>query len=227
MAGIPMKRRLGAYNLEDRAGTLVDLTLAANEEKVLSKDTPEFSASVVELKPDSLNDLRRWIGPVATVPPQVEAATKQSKQSAARAPSASTALEQVAQISSIGSIASSVPVPFDPAFRADMFTLTRKIALDYAPTNSVIEASINQWLTTLNASIWAYLFNDIYVSAGASLIFQPDVSLLFAHYVTVEETGQIILQSGTFKFDIAGFKGLVPPAGGTGTTGTTGTGTSA
>jgi hypothetical protein len=221
MAVVSMKERLSLYSLADKAGTLADLRLGPGEHKVVTKDSPEFNAHVVALRPTSVRDLRAWIGGRA-------ASATGSKGTIPKGERAKAAAGEVAHpvsFSNVSSVASEMPAPFDAAFHADMYALTRKYVLDRTGTiNPAIEGSIEQWLVTLNPTIWSALFNDIYVSAGSSLTFAADVSILFAHYVTVEDTGQILIQSGTFNFDLAGFTGGVPPRnGGTGTSGTSGT----
>jgi hypothetical protein len=215
MAMVSMKERLGVYGLAEKAGALVDLHLQGGEQKVVTKDSPEFNAHVTALHPTSAKDLRTWLGggfASAFRSPAAPARGKGKAPLSDAAKSLPIGTASPMSFSNMSSAASAMPVPFDAAFHADMYAVTRKYVLDpTSVTNAAIEGSIDRWLATLSPTIWGVAFNDIYVSANSSLTFAADVSILFAHYVTVESEGQIFTKSGLFKFDLAGFKGGVPP----------------
>lgn len=78
-------------------------------------------------------------------------------------------------------------------------------------------ASVNKWLAVVNPRIWIWLYQDITVGENAQLVLAPDVSILFANDIVIEQGGQIICQGSIIKFDCASLTGVDGPLAGTGT----------
>lgn len=84
-------------------------------------------------------------------------------------------------------------------------------------------AAINRWLSAISPIVFLYFYQDITVEADAQLILSPDVNVLFANNILIQQGGQIICQGSRIKIDCASLTGFDgPPSPGTGT----GTGTS-
>lgn len=78
-------------------------------------------------------------------------------------------------------------------------------------------ASVNRWLSIINARLSIWLWQNITVEANAQLILASDVNILFANDILIQQGGQIICQGTIIKFDCASLTGFDGPLAGTGT----------
>jgi hypothetical protein len=219
MAEVTTAERLSRYGLEDRAGTLGNLTLQPGRTQRLTRDDPNMREHAVVLEPKTPDELKAWLGVAADAPRP--AATKRVEKREGRA-----AAQTPMHLRDVRAVAFPRPTEFDADEQASMYRLARDYVLNpTAETNPLFEGALSQWIGHMGVNIGAYFLYDIYVSAGSTLTLGADIILLFANHVTVEDTGQILTESGHVKFDIAGFQSAAPSSGGTGTgtTGTTGT----
>lgn len=193
MAAVPIQERLARYGLADRHVDMVDLTVPAEEEVTIATANPFLAGHSAVLRPESIDDVKRWIG----LPDQGCCDGGPITHEASLLPPAlmASALSEtvsVAEHRMMNSLAG-----------AYVFGHTNQVNTAQVP-------AINEWLAAIRARINIFLFQDIYVAAGAKLSLAPSVHVLFARYITVEHTGRIVLGSGsTTSIDCAGFRGNV------------------
>src|SRR5262249_35262617 len=101
-----------------------------------------------------------------------------------------------------------------PIEHASLWTTARNAILGHSATVGAAQlASVNQWLVAINPSIIIALFQDITVQTDAQLIIAPDVHILFANNILIEQGGQIVCQGTITKFDCSSLKGFAPTSG--------------
>jgi hypothetical protein len=169
---------LASYRLTEEQVQLADLRLERNQRQTLSLQNLSLSQSVIRLQPQTVQDLKDWIG--------VSDAALSSPQVGSMAASYPPVIETVAS-----------------AARNFVFGLSSEI-------NSIYITRLNDWILDNRVVISFFPFNDIYLSAGSQLVV-TDNAVLFARYITVVDTAQIVLQGTATKIDCAGFKSVPNP----------------
>ena len=70
---------------------------------------------------------------------------------------------------------------------------------------------VNDWLQRTKPTIHFFPANDIHLAPGAQLIVAPDVFVIFANQITLEETATIVIQGKVIKIDCVGFTSQAAP----------------
>jgi hypothetical protein len=70
--------------------------------------------------------------------------------------------------------------------------------------------ALNAWLKSIAGSISIITFMDIHVSAGARLVVNPSITVLFARYITIDQGGVIQVKCTHGGINCAGIKGAAP-----------------
>jgi hypothetical protein len=195
MAEVSVADRLARYGLSERAGELSDMTLGRDQQVLVARENPFFADRVHQVRPESIDDLKQWIG-----------TPDGSCCSDATGGHVGGLLPPAVVSSALGDERS-----------ADENRTMNSLAGAYVFGHSESVAAthlvaLNEWLGSIKARINISLFQDIYVSAGATMSLAPSVHVLFARYITVENTGRIVLGTGsTTSIDCAGFRGHYLP----------------
>jgi hypothetical protein len=194
MAEVAIADRLAKYGLSERAVDLADLTVGRDQHVVIARDNPFFADRIHQLRPETIDDLKQWIGT-----PEGSCCSDPSVHGRGLLPPAvvSSALGEERSVDEHRAMNS----------LAGSFVFGHA---DAVPATHV--SAINDWLSVIKARINISLFQDIYVSAGSTMSLAPSIHVLFARYITVENTGRIVLGSGsTTSIDCAGFRGHYAP----------------
>jgi hypothetical protein len=189
MAEVSIADRLAKYGLSERAADLTDLKVGQEQHVMVARDNPFFADRIHQLRPESIDDLKQWIGT-----PEGSCCSDSTHIPGLLPPAlVSSALSDertVDEHRTMNSLAG-----------AYVFGHADSVA----PTHL---SAVNDWLSVVKARITISLFQDIYVSAGSTMSLAPSVHVLFARYITVENTGRIVLGNGsTTSIDCAGFRG--------------------
>ena len=189
--------RLETYGLADRENQLVDIKLEANQQLALSMQDLEVKRYIVNLRPQSPYDLKKWIGipdhAVRSWPQPLHAETHSASQVTGAARSVFTPQLQV--------------VPSDLEMQTNLSSfLLRNTSTITKHELSALENFIDR--SAIGVSV--FLAQDIYVAAGAQLIVDKKIQVLFARYITLAATGQIKFQSPFAKIDCAGLRRQSP-----------------
>jgi hypothetical protein len=191
-----LRSRLDTYGLADREKQLVDITLEANQEWKISIQDPQAQEHIVTLQPQSPYDLKKWIGipdhAVRSWPPPLRTEAHSAQVSAG---TCSVFIPQL-QV-----------VPNDLEMQANLssFLLRSTTAI----TKQELGA-LEKFIDRSAIGVSVFLAQDIYVAAGAQLILDKKIQVLFARYITLAATGQIKLQSPFAKIDCAGLRRQSP-----------------
>ncbi len=193
MADVSTADRLAKYGLSERASELSDLKVGSEQHVLIARDNPYFSDRIHQLRPESIDDLKSWIGTPdgsccsdsahtrGLLPPAVVSSALSDERNA----------DEHRAMNSL----------------AGAYVFGHSDAV--APTHL---SAVNDWLSIVKARITISLFQDIYVSAHSTMSLAPSVHVLFARYITVENTGRIVLGAGsTTSIDCAGFRGHFNP----------------
>jgi hypothetical protein len=189
---INLASRLAAYNLEERVDRLPDLQVAPNETVVLTADEEELLPHLVRLRPESPHDLKRWLG----VPNHAFRSTL------------STGTENIETGAAV-SVPCQIFVPHPPIDRVDPEMQTNLYNFLFGDMRGVSDEHIRVFKNYIDrAQIYVslFLFQDIYVSRHARLVMDRKVQVLFARYITVENTGILEMQAPFARIDCAGFR---------------------
>jgi hypothetical protein len=176
--------RLKVYGLTEQQVQLEDLHVAAGQSQVLTGDSPELRPHVVQLHPQSVEQLKSWIG----VPD--EAITHLRALDTGTAPVA---------------VFHPLPEELTASDHSALHTLARTFVFGNSTAVGISPQSLSEWISRIGTVINQYVFRDIEVAANARLIVAPDVFVLFARYITVHPTGRIIVRGTSTRIDCAGF----------------------
>jgi hypothetical protein len=191
MAEVSIADRLARYGLSEREIELSDLTVSGERHVVVAPDNPYFSERVRRLHPESIDDLKAWIGTPegsccsdagsphgrGLLPPRVVSSALSDERS----------IDEHRAMNSL----------------AGAYVFGHADSLGGAQVSAA-----NEWLKVIKARLNISLFQDIYVKAGSTLSLAPSIHVLFARYITVEHSGRIVLGHGsTTSIDCAGFRG--------------------
>lgn len=195
-----LRSRLEAYGLADREQHGVDINVAANSELVISARDPQAKEQIVHLTPKSAHDLKRWIGVPAHA---VRTATSLTSSS-----SMATRSE-----THPGGNRSSLFVPQVRFGRDDRETQAYLSAFLFRQVGDVVQAeldTLDRYIERTAIGVSVFLANDIYVAAGARLILDRKIQVLFARYITVADNGRVEMNSPVARIDCAGMKRQSP-----------------
>jgi hypothetical protein len=191
-----LRARLEAYGLADREQHGVDITVEANQELVLSSRDPQATEQIVHLRPKSAHDLKRWIGvpehAVRTSPSRPAAATRSEYAQADR---------------------SSLFVPQVRFGCDDRDSQAYLSAFLFRGVSTVTKGELDvleRYIERAAIGVSVFLANDIYVAAGARLVVDRKIQVLFARYITVADKGRLEMNSPVARIDCAGMKRQSP-----------------
>jgi hypothetical protein len=185
-----LRSRLEAYGLADREPHCVDITVEAGQELVLSSRDHEARERIVHLRPKTAHDLKRWIG----VP-----------EHAVRTSSSATAVSHSA--SHAESDPCSVFVPrarFGPDDHDMQTHLSTFLFRNAAAATTEELTALERYIGRAAIGVSVFLANDIHVAAGARLIVDGKIQVLFARYITVADNGHLAMNSSVARIDCAG-----------------------
>jgi hypothetical protein len=180
---------------------LTNLTVAPGQQMRITQKDPAHAPHVKQLNPTTVSDLRATIGvpekPAAAPGPHVPAAPK--------AP--------------VAAVTSGLPAQLTGLQHVSLWNSAHNAV--YGQLSSINPSeltTVNKWLVSINPNILIFLYQDITVETNATLILAPDVSVLFANNILINQGGRILCQGGRVKFDCASLRGFDgPPSPGTGT----------
>ena len=184
MPEVAIADRLKLYGLTEQQVQLEDLHVAEGQRQVLTGDDPQLRKHVVQLRPQSVEQLKSWIG----VPD--EAITHLRALDTGNAPVA---------------VFHPLPEELTASDHSALHTLARNFVFGNSAAVGISPQSLSEWVSRIGAIINQYVFRDIEVAANAQLIVAPDVFVLFARYITVHPTGKILVRGTSTRIDCAGF----------------------
>ncbi len=171
---------LSATNIK----TTDDLTVPANQTVVLDAADHKFSKQLTRLTPENIGDLKNWIG----VPDE------------AFAHPATPSMRPMTVIP--------VHDVYTPAQTTDLYGVARDYLLGNSGAVSPQQVpALNAWLKTVAVSIPIITFQDITVEAGATLVVNPSIAILFARYITILRNGVIRVMCTHGGINCAGIRG--------------------
>lgn len=192
-----LRSRLDTYGLANVEEQLVDITLEANQQLVLSMQDPQTQKYTVTLRPQSPYDLKKWIG----IP---DHAVRNGLQ---------TLDDETRSASQVNGTACPVFVPQLQVVPGDSEMQTNLSSFLFRNTSAITRGElsvIEKYMERSEIGISVVLARDIHVAAGAQLIVDKKIQVLFARYITLAATGQIKFQSPYAKLDCAGMRRQSP-----------------
>jgi hypothetical protein len=183
MVAPALATRLRVYGIDAKRMDLPNLEVRANQEVLL--DTDRKLGKQVVLSPKTIDEVKRWIG----------------------VPDAAFAVDEAT--------CGNPPRPIIPASdkvtpeqSASLYKLARSYIYSHSSTVSKEQRpALDAWLRGIGSRIAIGLFHDIHVAAGGQLVVHPSILVLFAHHITIDPGGMIVLKSTQSKIDCAGIKG--------------------
>lgn len=169
-----------------------NLEVPSNQTVVIDASDQKFMKQINRLTPTKIDDLKAWIG----VPDEAFAGT----------PAVADRNRTV--------------LPVHDAYTPELTASIRGVARDYifghsASVSAAQVPALNAWLKSVAGSINVVTFQDIHVAAGATLIVNPSITVLFARYITIDEGGVIKMRCNYAGINCAGIKGaglrVLPP----------------
>jgi hypothetical protein len=185
-----LESRLATYNLQDRLDRLPDLRLEPNETVVLSADAEELRPHLIHLRPESVYDLKRWLG----VPDHAVASVLPSNTGGTAADAATHAPCQIF-------------TPHPPIDRTDPEMQTHLYHFLFGDTRGVSKDDLGvlkKYIDRTDMVVSLFAFQDIYIARRSRLVLDRKVQVLFARYITVERTGVLEMQAPYARIDCAG-----------------------
>jgi hypothetical protein len=215
MAQVPIDVRLSAYGLAAADVKLTDLTLADGEQQVLDAQNPLVSGHVRTLTPKGIADVKKWLaGPQAAAPAAAKAVAAPAAAKAAAAPAVAKAVaapliagNQVVDYHAVADIVTPLPAVLTPNMTTALYAAANQYLFTTKAVEPQVVANLDTWIVRIVPQIPIFFFQDIVVNAGAKLTLAKANSVLFARYITVEKTGQIVGTATVIKIDCAGFTG--------------------
>jgi hypothetical protein len=185
MPEVPITERLAPYRLAQNQLQMQDIRLEPNQQLMISRQNPQVSGRMVYLQPNSIADLKAWIG----IPDQAFTALRRPEEPA---PSI---------------VFSGLPTELSASENASLYLAARSAV--FGPSHTIsptIASTLSDWIRRLGPRIPFFPANDIYLAAGSQMVIGPDVWVLFARHITVQETARIIVQGTSTKIDCASFR---------------------
>jgi hypothetical protein len=185
---VSLATRLKPYGLAAAKVQLTNnLEVPANQTVVLDAADQKLAQQLTRLTPKTIDDLKAWIG----VPDAVFA------HPATPVPPPTTIL------------------PVHDAYTPEQSTTLHAAARAYIFGNSAAVSpkqtpALNAWLGSIAGLISIITFQDIHVAAGATLVVNPSITVLFARYITIDRGGVIQIKCTYGGINCAGIKGAVP-----------------
>ncbi len=186
--------RLAVYGLERREQSLLDLKIEEDQTVELSARDHAFSDHYVNLKPQRLADLKRWIGIPDEAVQIVPAATPGGVE---------TRLPHLCA----PHIAQPPILPGDPDLQSHLHRYL------FGHSDGVERQHISKleaFVLESNVTVSAFVLRDIYISKRSRLVISAKTQLLFARYITIETTGLLDLRAPFARIDCAGIRRLPP-----------------
>src|ERR1035437_1021524 len=164
-----------------------DLEVPTNQTVTLDAADQKLSKQLSRLTPNSIDDLKEWLG----VP------------DAAFAHSAAAITRPIAIM------------PVHEAYTPDQSATLYSVARDYVFGNSSAVSksqvpALNAWLKSIAGAVSIITFQDIHVAAGPRLVVNPSITVLFARYITIDQGGVIQVRCTHGAINCAGIKGAAP-----------------
>jgi hypothetical protein len=187
-APAPVAARLKTFGLSAAKLQLTNnLEVPMNQTVTLDASDQKLAAQLARATPKTIDDLKTWLG----VP---DAAFTQAAAPVARPMAV---------------------LPVHEAYTPDQSAALYGVARAYIFGNSaaVSQAQIpalNAWLASIAGSISIITFQDIHVAAGARLVVNPSITVLFARYITIDQGGVIQVRCTHGGINCAGIKGASP-----------------
>jgi hypothetical protein len=193
-----IEARLKNFNIDPAGIKLTDLDVAANQTMLLTSTDTSYRDSIAFLEPQSITDLKRWIG----IPDQAFSPGQ---------PLPSTGpvvIHPTIRPSPAGRLR--IVIPALPAFHPDQVATLKNLARDfiYGHSDHISTTQIpalNKWLDLQKIRIPMFIFRDIHVASGAVLNVKGKI--LFANHITIDKGGLIKLGNQS-AIHAAGIKGL-------------------
>lgn len=198
MPSVDHATRIAAYGLAvaDVQPALTNLTVASGQKVVLTAKDANQKLHVRQLAPKQVSALKSMIG----------------------VPDAAVARTGHPVLSRPAVFSSRVSPQITSEQHISLWNSARSAILGHSASLSPMElAAVSQWIGRINPNIIIILYEDITVASNAQLILAPDVHVLYANNILIEQGGQIISQATIMKFDCASLKGFDGPPAGTGT----------
>ena len=182
---MPVIHRLTRYGLSATAEEPAEpLVIPTNRTMVLDPLLPDLFPHRQQLRYTSILEIKAWLGrPDSAV--------------AAPAKPAYTSLP----IQATSNLSAEQHAEMYRAFRGAVFGST-------ATLKSGLTKAVDEWLAIVQLPVWIWIYTDVVISAGASLVLSNG-TILFANDITIEETGKIV--AGSFcGIDCSSIVGATP-----------------
>jgi hypothetical protein len=210
MPQIPLETRLHAFKLSSETVKPVDLNVSPNQQVVLDTSNTAFRSSLTYLTPQTLDDVKAWLGTPNSAFARAPVATQPGTPSIAVAPT------RVAHPTTLPPTVLQPGAVHSARDVEQLHSLARSFVFGNSESVSASQLpALNAWIAAQKIKLPIFVFANITVAAGATL--HVNVNALFANYITVEHTGAIKLRGGTkTAIHAAGFTGkgahIVPHA---------------
>ena len=181
---VPLATRLKPYGLDPTKLQLTNLAVGANQTVVLDSAEATYSKQIVKLVPQSIAELKAWIG----------------------VPDSAFAEVPKAVVRSV------TVLPVEPTYTPQQAITLRAIAKDYVTGHSASVSAaqvpaLNAWVKSVAPWLNIILFSNITVAAGAKLVVNASISLLFANDISIGKGGAIQLKCTQGRIDCASITG--------------------
>ncbi|MEB0133833.1 hypothetical protein QN362_00650 [Actimicrobium sp. CCC2.4] len=192
------EERLKNFNIDPASIKLTDLDVATNQTMLLTTTDSAYQDSVAFLEPQSITDLKRWIGipdqafspghpPPSIGPVVIHPTIRPSPASRMR-----------------------IVIPALPAFHPEQIVTLKNLARDFIYGHSEHISTtqlpaLNKWLDLQKIRMPMFVFRDIHVASGAVLNVKGKI--LFANHITIDKGGLIKLGNQS-AIHAAGIQGL-------------------
>ncbi|WP_395292367.1 hypothetical protein ACF9IK_01205 [Kitasatospora hibisci] len=170
------------------------LRLEANEKLVLSPDSPRFASGYRQVRPQSIDEVRRLLGPVNVPDSRAENLL------AARVPELTKRLLRPEDLK-----------VKDPNARAEARRLAYLAAREYVHTANTAPLKqwrpiIDQWLLEVKPVISVFTAGDIDIADGATLTLSANTHALTAQRIRMHGSGRIVCR-GSVKISAVSVDG--------------------
>ncbi|GAA2787315.1 hypothetical protein ACFQ0M_46275 [Kitasatospora aburaviensis] len=172
------------------------LRLEANEKLVLSPDSPRFASGYRQVRPQSIDEVRKLLGPV-NVP---DGRSRAENLLAARVPELTKRLLRPEDLR-----------VKDPNARAEARRLAYLAAREYIHTANTSSLKqwrpiIDQWLVEVKPVISIFTAGDIDIADGATLTLSANTHALMAQRIRMHGSGRIVCR-GSVKISAVSVDG--------------------
>jgi hypothetical protein len=181
---VSLAARLKPFRLDAAKVQFANLEVAPNQTLILDSADAKFGKQVVNLVPKSIDDLKAWIG-------VSDAAFAQKPTPLVR---------------------SLAVMPVHDTYTVQQSATLHTIANDYifghsASVSPVQLPALSAWLKFVAGSINLIGFLDIHVAAGARLVVNSSITVLFANNIQIDRGGVIQLQASHVGINCATIQG--------------------